>query len=215
LSGGPVGRFFTFHFADATQIIGGKISAAGREVFIFNTHWHASPFPTKEYLKLLSERFTKMEIDQSQYDKLLEEAVEGQKWRLDDANKTIAFIDNIAEDYPVILMGDFNALADSEEINVLKASGFQDAYTKAGNPPGFTWDGYIDGNIQLQKEMYPEDFWLEPTQKRIDFIFFKGSGLQVLTGKVVLDRPYQGIYPSDHFGVMAEFEVQVIPKTAK
>ncbi len=208
LSGGPVGNFFTFHFADATQIIGGRILAAGREVYVFNTHWHASPFPTEEYFRQLAERRDSGRIDEQRYEELVEESVEGQKWRLDEAHKTVAFIDKVAASNPVILMGDFNAVVGSEEIGVLKASGFRDAFAEAGDPPGFTWDGRENSNIQLQKQVFPEDFWLEPTRRRIDYVFFRGPGLEVLASKVVLDRPLQGIHPSDHFGVMAEFEVQ-------
>lgn len=208
LSGGPVGNFFTFHFADATQIIGGRILVAGREVYVFNTHWHASPFPTEEYFRQLAERRDSGRIDEQRYEELVEESVEGQKWRLDEARKTVAFIDKVAASNPVILMGDFNAVVGSEEIGVLKASGFRDAFAEAGDPPGFTWDGRENSNIQLQKQVFPEDFWLEPTRRRIDYVFFRGPGLEVLASEVVLDRPLQGIHPSDHFGVMAEFEVQ-------
>ena len=56
LSGGPVGNFFTCHFADATQVIGGRIVVADREVYVFNTHWHASPFPTEDYFEKLADR---------------------------------------------------------------------------------------------------------------------------------------------------------------
>jgi len=208
LSGGPVGNFFTFHFADATQIVGGRILVAGREVYVFNTHWHASPFPTEQYFRQLAERRDSGRIDEQRYAELVAESVEGQKWRLGEARKTVAFIDKIAGNNPVILMGDFNAASASEEIAVLKAAGFRDAFAEAGNPPGFTWDGRENSNIQLQKKVFPEDFWLEPTQRRIDYVFFRGSGLEVLASEVVLDRPLQGIHPSDHFGVMAEFAVQ-------
>jgi len=108
----------------------------------------------------------------------------------------------------VILMGDFNARSDAEEIAVLKKAGFRDAFAEVGDPPGYTWDGTVNGNIQLQKRVFPEDFWLEPKQQRIDYIFFRGSGLQVKAGEVVLNRPIQGLYPSDHFGVLADFEVR-------
>ncbi len=208
LSGGPVGNFFTFHFADATQIVGARILVAGREVYVFNTHWHASPFPTEQYFRQLAERRDSNRIDEQRYEELVEESVEGRNWRLGEARKTIAFVDKIAGDNPVILMGDFNAVAASQEIGMLKTAGFRDAFEEAGEPPGFTWDGMQNSNIQLQKQAFPEDFWLEPTRKRIDYIFFRGPGLEVTRSEVVLDLPIQGIHPSDHFGVMAELEVQ-------
>ncbi|MBN1686892.1 MAG: endonuclease/exonuclease/phosphatase family protein [Spirochaetales bacterium] len=207
LSGGPVGNFFTFHFADATQVIAGRITVAGREIYVFNTHWHASPFPTNEYLEDLADRRASGVIDQERYDKLVEEAVEGREWRLMEAEKTVAFINRIARDKPVILLGDFNATADSAEIGVLSAAGFRDAYAEAGSPPGYTWNGAINNNIQLQARTYPDDFRLEPDQKRIDYVFYRGPGLRVEGCEVVLNRPVGDLYPSDHFGVMADFDV--------
>ena len=208
LSGGPVGNFFTCHFADATQVIGGRIIAAGRELYLFNTHWHASAFPTQDYFRRLAERRDARSIDAGRYDELVAEAVDGQKWRLEEARRTVQFIDKIAGDAPVILMGDFNARSDAEEIAVLKEAGFRDAFAEAGDPPGYTWDGTVSGNIQLQKRTFPEDFWMEPKQQRIDYIFFRGPGLKVEASKVVLNRSVQGLFPSDHFGVMADFRIR-------
>lgn len=207
LSGGPVGNVFTFHFADATQAIAGRIAAGGRRIFVVNTHWHASPPPTAEYLQLLAERLGSGRIDDQTYERLRAEAEEGRQWRLGEARRTVEFIRKAVGEHPVILMGDFNAESDSEEIAVLRAAGFEDAWAAARREPGYTWDGTVNGNIQLQKDAYPEDFWLEPKRNRIDFIFIRGNGLKVRRAEVVLNRPGQGVYPSDHFGVLAEIEV--------
>jgi endonuclease/exonuclease/phosphatase family metal-dependent hydrolase len=202
-----VGNFFTCHFADATQVIGGRISLGGRELYVFNTHWHASPFPTAEYFQRLEERRNAGLIDAERREQLIAEAVEGRVWRLEEARKTLEFIDRVAGQAPVILMGDFNAVANSDEIALLRAARFRDAYAEQGDPPGYTWDGTVNANIQLQKRTFPEDFWLEPKQQRIDYIFFRGPGLEVKKAEVVLDSPGGGLYPSDHFGVMADFQL--------
>lgn len=208
LSGGYVGRYITFHFSDATQIIGGKIVVNQQEVLLFNTHWHASQFPSEEYFQYLDNRLETNDIDRELYEKLRNDALEGQKRRLDESKRTVAFINSFKADLPVILMGDFNALDDSEEIKVLTDAGFHDSFKLMGKTPGYTWDGTRNGNIQLQKQTYPDDFPLEPTRKRIDYIFFRGSELELLSSQVVLDNESGGVFPSDHFGVMAEFSIK-------
>jgi endonuclease/exonuclease/phosphatase family metal-dependent hydrolase len=207
LHGGPVGNCYSFHFDDATQIIAGRIFVGETEVYVFNTHWHASPFPTEEYLARLGSRYYFDIIDYEHYMESAAEAAEGREWRVSDAEKTVAYVDKIAGDAPVLLLGDLNATPDSNEIAVLIASGFKDAYAEVGEAPGYTWDGSVNTNIQLQKDTYPDDFWLEPQRKRIDYIFYRGLELEVISCEVVLDKPEEGRFASDHFGVMALFEV--------
>jgi hypothetical protein len=94
-----------------------------------------------------------------------------------------------------------DATASSEEIGILIRAGFRDAYGEAGELPGFTWDGRKNSDIQLQKRVCPDDFWLEATGKRIDYVFYRGPVLRVTKNEVVLDLPVEGVYPYDHFGV--------------
>jgi hypothetical protein len=211
LYGGPVGNCFSFHFTDATQIIAGRITVGGTVVFIFNTHWHASPFPSKEYFGGLAARLDSGVINQIQYEELTAKSLEGQEWRVSDAYKSIAFIEKVAQDHPVILLGDFNATADSKEIGVLLNAGFRDAFAETGDLPGYTWNGAVNTNIQLQAQVYPEDFWLEPTKRRIDYVFYRGPGLEIQKSEIVLDRESDGIHTSDHFGVLAVFDVLAEP----
>jgi endonuclease/exonuclease/phosphatase family metal-dependent hydrolase len=208
LSGGPVGNFFTAHFADATQVIAGRIAIGDNTLYLFNTHWHASPFPTEQYFEQLAERRDSGEIDEQRHAELAAEAVEGQKWRLEEAHNTVAFIETVAGDQPVVLMGDFNAESSSEEIGVLKAAGFIDVYARLNALPGYTWDGALNSNIKQQKSIHPDDFWEEPTRKRIDYIFIRGRDLQALGSEVVLDLSVEGLFPSDHFGVMADLALE-------
>ena len=42
LSGGYVGRWATFHFEDATQVIGIRLTLNGQAIHVYATHWHAS-----------------------------------------------------------------------------------------------------------------------------------------------------------------------------
>ena len=136
------------------------------------------------------------------------EAKSGVEWRLGEARRMLAFIQRVAGGGPAILLGDFNALADSEEIGLLRQAGFLDAFELAGSGEGFTWDADGNPNIQLQRRTYPDEVPEDPRNKRIDYVFVRGSGLSVTRARVVLDRPLGGQYPSDHYGVLAEIEVR-------
>jgi endonuclease/exonuclease/phosphatase family metal-dependent hydrolase len=104
---------------------------------------------------------------------------------------------------PAILMGDFNATEDSPAITALTAAGFVDAF-RAANPtdPGFT----------VWQPVYAE----RPTvSRRVDYVFLVPGltfGGRVLASRVVLNTPHAPdgnttLWPSDHYGVLAELEV--------
>jgi endonuclease/exonuclease/phosphatase family metal-dependent hydrolase len=208
LSGGPVGNFFTAHLADATQVVAGRIRVAGTEICLFCTHWHASPFPTDAYLSELERRLGSGELDEKDYRKKVAEAKDGVPWRLAEARKMLAFIERVAGDGPAVLLGDFNALADSEEIALLRQAGFADAFALVGSGEGITWDEDRNANIQLQRRVYPDEVPQEPRNKRIDYVFVRGPGLRVSQAQVVLDRPLDGQFPSDHYGLLVRIEVR-------
>jgi endonuclease/exonuclease/phosphatase family metal-dependent hydrolase len=208
LSGGPVGNFFTAHLADATQVVAGRIQAAGKRICLFCTHWHASPYPTEAYLAELERRRLAGEMGEKEYRKKVAEAKDGVLWRREEARKMLAFIERVAGGDPAILLGDFNALADSEEIGLVRQAGFADAFELAGSGEGLTWDEERNANIQLERRTYPDEVPQDPPNKRIDYVFVRGPGLRVTGARVVLDRPIDGQYPSDHYGVLAEIELQ-------
>jgi endonuclease/exonuclease/phosphatase family metal-dependent hydrolase len=118
------------------------------------------------------------------------------------------------EQFPPIVVGDFNADPDSAEIRY--ASGLQtlegksvyyhDAWAVAGaGGPGFTWSNRNDFAAIA----------LEPN-RRIDYIFVgypirrrDGYGIgKVETCRVVCDDEVDGAWPSDHFGLYAELRTE-------
>ena len=114
--------------------------------------------------------------------------------------------------FPPMLVGDFNAEPESAEIRYV--SGLQslegrsmylrDAWTHAGDGgAGITWS---NANTYTRP-------WLEP-DRRIDYIFVgppqrNGIGL-IEHCRVVCNDPRDGVWPSDHFGILAE--VRTVPR---
>lgn len=110
--------------------------------------------------------------------------------------------------YPPILCGDLNAEPSSDELRMLTGLAavpepglvFRDAWTARGTEgPGFTW---VDANPFAAAEHEQE--------RRIDYVLSgwrrsDGRG-QPLSCRVVGDRPVDGVWPSDHLGVLAELQ---------
>ncbi len=116
-------------------------------------------------------------------------------------------------DLPPVLVGDFNTEPESAEIRFL--TGFQtldglslylrDAWKHAG--------GSLDGATWSNRNPYARG-WLEP-DLRIDYILVgppnaDGVG-DIEDCKVVCDEPEDGVWPSDHFGVVADIRTNPIP----
>jgi len=96
------------------------------------------------------------------------------------------------DDYPVILMGDFNAEPNSKPISIIEKE-FEDGATVASNGiygPIGTYTGF-------QKQTIPE--------RRIDYIFVKG--LKVMTYRHIDDRMKNNNYLSDHLPVFINVEI--------
>ena len=119
--------------------------------------------------------------------------------------------------FPPILLGDFNAEPDSDEIRFMtglhalegKSVYFNDAWRVAGGGgTGITWS---NRNPWARAALEPD--------RRIDYILAgyptrEGLGL-VERCRVVCDDEVDGIWPSDHFGVYAELRTEPLPEAVR
>ncbi|MFA5168191.1 MAG: endonuclease/exonuclease/phosphatase family protein [Candidatus Omnitrophota bacterium] len=116
-----------------------------------------------------------------------------------------AFVMKKAGNLPVALMGDLNAGPDTPSVTYLREKLKWCDTFGAKNPgdPGFTWD---------YRNPYTEAERGKMAERRIDFIFIReqaGPFEEILSSRLVFNEPsLEGIYPSDHFGVMTEFSDQ-------
>lgn len=123
---------------------------------------------------------------------------------------------------PLILLGDFNAEPDSDEIRFLRGyhalpslrtgklrgAYFNDAVLFAGGDAGPT---FARDNVFARREREPS--------RRIDYIFVAtpdrfGRGLP-LSGRRCFLTETDGIHPSDHYGVIADLQLARAPDTRK
>ena len=103
---------------------------------------------------------------------------------------------------PALLMGDFNAGESMQAIRALNGDGgFVDAF-RASNPDAL-------GATVWQRPGAPSS----TVYRRVDYIFVAGAGADVACrSRVVLDQPRRfpdgrTLWPSDHYGVLAELRV--------
>jgi endonuclease/exonuclease/phosphatase family metal-dependent hydrolase len=219
--GGIITNFFTFHFTEANQVVGGIITFGTKAVYIFNTHTHASPPNEPWFMERLNALSAQGFLTPEELETAKEKVREDQKWRRDEIEKLLLWIDEtVPPDAPIILMGDFNAEAETEEMKLVFDAGFTDTYgVKNPEGTGYTWDPETNRNIQtyyesdITDDLSPEkiaDRADDFIQKRIDFIFIGGSiePDDVRESRVVLDRVIDGQHPSDHFGVMSVIRIK-------
>ncbi|MBI4368128.1 MAG: endonuclease/exonuclease/phosphatase family protein [Candidatus Omnitrophica bacterium] len=100
---------------------------------------------------------------------------------------------------PALLTGDFNDGPGSRPIQAIREAGYQDVYERLHpDEAGFTWDNR-NPFIQTHSVKFPD--------RRIDFIFahntFADQYVFESAGLVFNRASAEGIYPSDHFGVIA------------
>lgn len=113
--------------------------------------------------------------------------------------------------FPAVLLGDFNAEPDSDEIRFLsgfhpldgKSVHFADCHRFVGQGNGATFCRHNPYAAQAR----------EP-DRRIDYVFVRGPDRdgrgEPLLCRLALDQPTEGTWPTDHFGVLAE--VAVVPR---
>lgn len=103
-------------------------------------------------------------------------------------------INAIAQNTPVISVGDFNATPDTKPIQIIEKSDLlKDAYHLSQQPPYGTKGTFNDFKHNA------------PLKDRIDYIFAT-SGVDVVKYGVLNEMPY-GKFPSDHFPVMAKVQI--------
>jgi endonuclease/exonuclease/phosphatase family metal-dependent hydrolase len=116
----------------------------------------------------------------------------------------LKFANDVASAHPAratIVAGDMNfALSpDTQGIyDIFLKNGFIDSYRKVNSDAGSTYG--VAG----------DPYTTPGTPVRIDFIFVKGNGLQIVSSQVVFDG-VNGDYVSDHLGVLTEIRVRSTP----
>jgi endonuclease/exonuclease/phosphatase family metal-dependent hydrolase len=137
-------------------------------------------------------------------------------WRLDDGGSRRAQVRAITRaveerakegDFPAVLVGDFNAEPDSAEMRYLRGLApledhdvyYADAWVFAGEGPGITYS-----KTNPFAETHRE------AERRIDYVYVRAPEQrrgEPISANLAYHQPVDGMYPTDHFGVMATLQV--------
>jgi endonuclease/exonuclease/phosphatase family metal-dependent hydrolase len=122
--------------------------------------------------------------------------------RMKQTEELVDFVEQKSGDLPAVILGDFNMAAPAPGIVFLREiKQWVDTFGVV-NPGdwGLTWD-YRNPYAEGEREKMAE--------RRIDYIFVRkgiDSLAKIRSSRVVFEKSSdQGIYPSDHFGVLTEF----------
>ncbi len=113
------------------------------------------------------------------------------------------------EGFPPVLVGDFNAEPDSDEIRFLRG------LTALGGPSVYFADAFGvsgDGSAGITfARRNPFAAMVREPDRRLDYIFVRGPDDRFrgepLEARLCFDAASEGVFPSDHFGVTARISV--------
>jgi endonuclease/exonuclease/phosphatase (EEP) superfamily protein YafD len=120
----------------------------------------------------------------------------------EQAHELVGILDSYSR--PLILVGDLNTGPGSPTpaYDIFSAAGYTDAWTVAGQGPGFT--------CCVGEKVNDTD--TTAFDERIDLMFYAGDTLQPISAEVVgnqlEDRTPSGLWPSDHAGTVITFRIQ-------
>ena len=149
-------------------------------------------------------------------------------WRLDAESvreqQAVALTDLDARHrrtLPTVIAGDFNAAPDAASIRYLRglqslggrSVHYHDAWEVAGIGPGFTWtvDNPNTRDVVDAVVRQPQH------HRRIDYVFIgswhehRSASCQVRSAAVAFDQPIDGVWASDHYGVVVDVELVADP----
>ncbi|MBA7598012.1 hypothetical protein ES703_05021 [subsurface metagenome] len=216
---GYIGNLCSLHFAESHQAIAGRISVNDQPVFIVNTHLHAGLPDDQRWRREIDMIHQSGSMTDEEYQYVVEWWRSGIDRRQNEVQALLAWMRAvIPQEAPVVLMGDFNAGPNSEEITWVQVDDFVDTWLQVHEPDdaGLTWEPKENANIQAYYDVpdpydaavsiYEELKALNrQVSRRIDYIFVKNvPGEHIVAGEVVLNHAPGSQHPSDHFGVLTK-----------
>jgi endonuclease/exonuclease/phosphatase family metal-dependent hydrolase len=125
-------------------------------------------------------------------------------------NRIAEVADHAGTGLPAIVTGDFNSRPGNKTYRTFTEAGFVDTYLAAGNEDGAD-------TFHAFRGKYYRDAHPDRGLRRIDWIFLKDpeGRLRIKSHSIIRDADEsQGLYPSDHYPILAEFSISADQHTS-
>ena len=212
-----------FQTKESRYALFGEITVDGQRVLLATTHLASPSFTPEDFDENLDTMVQAGDLTSEQRDEILTAKEKKLDRNTRESERLLQEIDRMrariavpGTELPVILGGDFNAEPDRPGIVEIKQAGFAEVAT---GPAFLTWDpvtnieNYSIGtrrHYSLPTFDKPEiEAMLDQrhdTPRQIDHIFVT-EGVEVLSAEMVMNQPKDGIYPSDHFAILASLRL--------
>ncbi len=223
LSGGAGlhGDVMTFQFTEACFALAASLTIEGKTLYVVNTHLHSVPQMDSSLHRRLEDDVRAGTISRPDFDAAVAAWREGLDLQAEQLGVLQKHLGGLPPEVPVILGGDFNMPPDRDTLAGFRVrNGFSDALdASARRDP--TWDPAGNENVGYSMRLTDIsgspleafdrlDAYANGVPSHIDHLFLSRhfGAVAVREAAVVLDSAAGGIHASDHYGVMAEVDLQ-------
>jgi len=222
-SGGPgiYGDAISLHLSENISSLVGRIETAAGPLFVVNTHLYAAPILDSTVTDSIAALVHAGRFSQTDAAAALKQCANGLARRAQELKRLRAQLATLPKEIPVIVAGDFNAPSSEASVAEFRTSaGFLDAQSRDATNIS-TWDATRNANVCFSCDTVDaRGRFLGPYERiaaisasrphRIDYICLSRHFMSedVRASRVVLDSAASGLCASDHFGVLADVDLE-------
>lgn len=213
-TGGVFGDCFSLHTSDQNIALIASVRVGPTRLLVVNAHLSAGVPDGPQTRAKLEELILREGISSDKGEQIraeFDEASQNRQKEVERLREALGSLDPVS---PVLLLGDFNASPEAEEIDSLRID-FIDC-TPASQRREPTWDPAGNPNIGYSTKSDAgnsllEDLsrWYDEIPRRIDHIFLDGafSLSDIRSTGLFADHAVSGLFPSDHYGIVSVIDL--------
>ena len=201
-------------------------------VLLVDTHLHHGLELTEDFNATVGQVGEELKLPPETLTELRGRLALGNERRLTEMGRLLKRVETLTQTSgepftAIILGGDFNASPSSGLSQMLRDAGYRDAWQEAHpNEPGYSFDATQNPANHLLQSEFPLTVMVEDLSfsgkvketllkvareqeyrpRRIDYIWIKSDHGRVRSAELIGQPDGEGLAPSDHFGVLVDFE---------